>query len=70
MGRMLIITGSVMVLMGFLLTFGPKLPFGLGHLPYLDFYYQGTNVSFYFPLGSSILVSIVLSLVFALLRGK
>ena len=37
----------------------------LGRLPG-DFAYRGKNFSFYFPLGTSILISIVLSLLFYL----
>ena len=63
-GKLLVITGVVLALLGALLMFGPKLPFRLGRLP-LDFRYQRDNFSFYFPLGTSILLSIVLSLLFA-----
>ena len=62
LGRTLIITGSVIVLVGVLLAFGPKLPFRIGRLP-LDFHYQRDNFSFYFPLGTSIVISVILTLV-------
>ena len=66
MGRLLITTGVVLVLLGTLLTFGPKLPFQLlGQIPFLDFYHQGATASFYFPLGTSIVISVILSVVFA-----
>jgi hypothetical protein len=69
-GKLLIIMGGVAILAGLLLTFGPKLPFRLGRLP-LDFHYQRENFSFYFPLGTSILISIVLTIVLALFnRGR
>ena len=52
---------------GLILLLGRSgVPFG--RLPG-DFSYRGKNVSFYFPLGSSILLSILLSLVFYLLGG-
>jgi hypothetical protein len=63
-GRLLIIMGGVIALLGFLLMLGPKLPFRLGRLP-LDFHYQRDNFTFYFPLGTSILISVLLTLVFA-----
>ena len=69
MGRLLIITGGIIFLAGLFLTFGPRLPFRLGRLP-LDFHYQRDNFSFYFPLGTSILISIILTIVFALLKGR
>ena len=69
MGRLLVVMGAVVALAGFLLMLGPKLPFRLGRLP-LDFHYQRDNFSFYFPLGTSILISIVLTLVFGLLNRR
>jgi Protein of unknown function (DUF2905) len=69
MGRLLMVMGGILVLVGFLLMLGPKLPFRLGRLP-LDFHYQRDNFSFYFPLGTSILISIVLTLVFGLLNRR
>ena len=69
-GRLLIILGIVVAAIGLFLTFGSRLPLRLGRLP-LDFHYQRDNFSFYFPLGTSILISIVLTIVFALLnRGR
>lgn len=68
-GRLLVILGVVLALFGFILMLGPRLPFRLGRLP-LDFHYQRDNFSFYFPLGTSILISIVLSLIFALLNRR
>ena len=68
-GRLLVIMGVVLALVGFLMMFGPRLPFRLGRLP-LDFRYQRDNFTFYFPLGTSILVSIVLSLIFAALNRR
>ncbi|HET9218223.1 MAG TPA: DUF2905 domain-containing protein [Terriglobia bacterium] len=69
LGRMLMIMGGILVLVGLLITLGPRLPFRLGRLP-LDFHIQRDNYSFYFPLGTSILVSIVLTLVFGLLSRR
>ncbi len=63
------ILGVVIVLVGFLLMLGPRLPFRIGRLP-LDFHYQRGNFNFYFPLGTSILVSVVLTLIFSLLNRR
>jgi hypothetical protein len=69
-GRLLIAIGVLIAVTGLLLAFGSRLPFKLGRLP-LDFQYQRDNFRFYFPLGTSILISIVLSIVFALFsRGR
>jgi hypothetical protein len=61
--------GAIVVLLGLVLMLGPKLPFRLGRLP-LDFHYQRDNVSFYFPLGTSILLSVLLTLVLSLLNRR
>jgi hypothetical protein len=68
-GRVLMVMGGVIVLVGLLLSMGPRLPLRLGRLP-LDFHIQRDNYSFYFPLGTSILVSIVLTIVFGLLNRR
>ena len=68
-GRVLMIMGGLVVVIGLLMTLGPRLPFKIGRLP-LDFHIQRDNFSFYFPLGTSILVSIVLTLVFGLLNRR
>ena len=54
LGRLLVVMGVVLALLGFIFMLGPKLPFRLGRLPF-DFHYQRDNFSFYFPLGTSIL---------------
>ena len=69
-GKLLVITGGIVVLAGVLMMFGSKLPIRLGRLP-LDIHYRRDNFSFYFPLGSSIVISIVLTLIFSFLnRGR
>jgi hypothetical protein len=69
LGRTMMIIGGVIVLVGLLLTFGPRLPFQLGRLP-LDFSVKRDNFSFYFPLGTSILISIVLTLVLSFFNRR
>ena len=66
LGRMLIVLGVVLVGLGVLLTFGGRIP-GLGRLPG-DFVWQKGNVRFYFPLATSILLSVILTVVLWLLR--
>jgi DUF2905 family protein len=63
LGKLLIIVGLVIAGIGLLVTAG--LP--LGRLPG-DFVFRRGNFSFYFPLGTSILVSVLLTILFALLR--
>jgi hypothetical protein len=62
-GKFFVFLGLVFLLLGgvFLLLGRTNLP--LGRLPG-DILYRGKNTTFYFPLATSILISIVLSLVF------
>ena len=62
LGRMLLVVGIVLVIIGALLAFGAKLPFRLGRLPG-DIAWQGKNTSFYFPIVTCILLSAVFSAV-------
>ena len=68
-GRPLIIVGILIAILGVILTLGPRLPFRLGRLP-LDIHIQRDNFNFYFPLGTSILISIVLTLILALINRR
>ena len=67
-GKLLIIFGVVAIIAGILIMFGTKFPLH-GKLPG-DIYIKKENFSFYFPLTTSILVSVVLSLVFWIFRSK
>jgi len=69
LGKILLVTGGVLAVLGLLMMFAPRLPFRLGRLP-LDFHYQRDNFSFYFPLGTSILLSLLLTLVFSLVNRR
>lgn len=60
---MLLVMGGILVLVGLILMFGPRLPLRLGRLP-LDFSVERENFKFYFPLGTSILLSLLLTLLF------
>ncbi|MDA2915289.1 DUF2905 domain-containing protein [Nitrospinae bacterium AH_259_B05_G02_I21] len=57
--RYLIIFGVVLVVVGGVLLLAGKLPW-LGRLPG-DFAYKGRRVTFYFPLTTSIILSIILT---------
>lgn len=65
-GKILIFTGVLLLIVGVVLTYGPKFPF-LGKIPG-DIRIEKDNFTFYFPLGTCILVSLVLSLIFWLFR--
>ena len=61
-GRWLVGIGLLLALIGALILLSGRIGLPLGRLPG-DFSYRGKNVSFYFPLGTSILISIILSLI-------
>jgi hypothetical protein len=65
-GRMLIGLGLLLLAIGVAVVLLGKIGVPFGRLPG-DMSYRGKNVSFYFPLGTSILLSVVLSLVFYVL---
>jgi hypothetical protein len=67
LGRTLIGIGLLLVLAGVLSTFAGPLPFRLGRLPG-DISYHGKHTTFYFPVATCILLSVVLSLVLWLFR--
>lgn len=69
LGRTLIVFGGIAVVVGVLFLFSDRLPLRIGRLP-LDFHFQRGNFSFYFPLGTSIVVSLLLTLVFGLLNRR
>lgn len=65
-GKLLMLCGLGLLLLGALLTFGDKLGW-LGRLPG-DIRIERENFSLYFPLGSCLLLSALLSLLLWLLR--
>ncbi len=66
LGKMLVGIGLAIVLVGVVLLLVARTGLPLGRLPG-DFHYKGRDFSFYFPLGTSILISVILSLVFYLI---
>jgi hypothetical protein len=66
MGRILVALGVALVVIGGIVMLLGRTGVPLGRLPG-DFLYRGKNTTFYFPLTSSILISIVLSIVLFLI---
>ena len=66
LGKTLIIFGLVLVAVGVVLSFAPKIPW-LGRLPG-DIYLNRGNFTFYFPLATCILLSLIITLVLYLFR--
>lgn len=67
-GKVLITIGVIMIVVGVFFLFGNKIPF-LGKLPG-DVAVQKKNFSFYFPITTCIIISIILSLIMWLLGKK
>ncbi len=66
MGRILVALGVALVVIGGIVILLGRTGMPLGRLPG-DFLYRGKNTTFYFPLASSIVISIVLSVVLFLM---
>ena len=62
LGKLLLMGGIVLVVIGAFFAFGGRLPFRLGRLPG-DIAYQGKNSSFYFPIVTCIVLSVALTLI-------
>jgi len=65
-GKILVVFGLVLVGVGLLLLYGSKIPW-LGRLPG-DITIRRENVTFYFPLATSIVISLILTFLLWLFR--
>jgi hypothetical protein len=68
LGKSIITIGIVLVIVGIFLTVAGKIP-GVGKLPG-DIFIKKENFSFYFPLTTCILLSVILSAVMYFLGKK
>jgi hypothetical protein len=66
LGKSLIIFGIIVITIGIIVTYAGKIPW-LGRLPG-DIYIKRDNFTFYFPLATCIFLSIIISLIFWLLK--
>jgi hypothetical protein len=66
LGKLLILLGVFIILIGLLLLVGEKIPW-IGRLPG-DIIIRKKNFTFYFPIVTSIIISIILTLLFTLFR--
>ena len=66
LGKMLILVGVFIILVGLFLLIGEKIPW-VGRLPG-DIIIRKKNFTFYFPLATCLLISIILTLLFWLFR--
>jgi len=69
LGKLLLLLGGIIVGIGALLLVAGRFHLPVGRLPG-DIVYRGKNTTFYFPLATSIVLSIVISLILWLLNRK
>ncbi len=62
LGRMLVFVGGLLLVIGLILVVAGKVNLPIGRLPG-DLVYRGKNSVVYFPLATSILLSVILSVV-------
>jgi hypothetical protein len=67
LGRLLVVTGLVLTIAGVVVLLLGRTNLPIGRLPG-DIVYRGKNTTFYFPLATSILLSVVLSLILYLIN--
>jgi Protein of unknown function (DUF2905) len=63
LGKLLLVLGGVIIVVGAVLLLAGRFNLPLGRLPG-DIVYRGKNTVFYFPLATSILISVVLTILF------
>jgi hypothetical protein len=68
-GRTLIILGAILIVAGLLFTLGERLPIRLGRLPG-DIVIRGKNSVFYFPIVTSLLISLILTILMWLIGRR
>jgi uncharacterized membrane protein HdeD (DUF308 family) len=68
LGWSLVVLGIVLAVAGLVILVGPRIPI-LGHLPG-DIVVQRDNVTIIIPLGTMLLISVVISVVLALLNRR
>ena len=68
LAKTLVITGAVLLIVGVALLVLPKIPY-LGKLPG-DIYVRRERFSFYFPLATCLMVSVIISFILWLFRSK
>jgi len=61
LGKSLVIIGIIIIIIGLFAAYGPKIPY-FGKLPG-DIHIKRDNFVFYFPLATSIIISVILSLI-------
>ena len=68
LGKILIFFGVILILVGGVILLAGRIPW-IGRLPG-DIFIQRKNFSFYFPIATSIIISIILTLIFSILGRR
>lgn len=68
LGKIIIVMGIFLVVLGALILLSPKIPF-IGRLPG-DILIKRDNVTFFFPLASSIIISLIITIILSLISGR
>ena len=69
LGRMLIVLGLIVLALGVIVSLGERLPIRFGRLPG-DIVIRGKHSVFYFPIVTSLILSVVLSLILWLFNRR
>ncbi|HEY3444499.1 MAG TPA: DUF2905 domain-containing protein [Paludibaculum sp.] len=69
MGKLLMLAGAALFVIGLLITFSSKLPFQVGRLPG-DIVIRGKHSTFYFPVMTCLLLSLLFSVISWFLRRR
>ncbi|GAB6189498.1 DUF2905 domain-containing protein [Marinitoga arctica] len=66
-GKSLISIGIVLIIIGLIFYFSNKIPFKIGRLPG-DILIEKDNFKFYFPVTTTITISIILNIIFFIIK--
>lgn len=66
LGKGLILLGLILIIVGGILLLWPRIPW-IGKLPG-DIFFKGEKVTFYFPITTCIVISIILTILFSIFR--
>lgn len=68
MGKILIVLGIFLIIFGVVFMLGGRIPW-IGKLPG-DIYIQKKGVTFFFPITTSVLISVILSIILILFKPR
>ena len=68
LGKAVLLMGVILVFLGLLLTFAERLPMPIGRLPG-DIVIKRDGMTFYFPIVTSLLLSVILTIALNLIFG-